>query len=1351
MSTSIFSVSLSPVPVPDSYQVSAGGQFQLIVTDALTNSPGVLENDEAVPGGNGFSLEVTGVGASPDSIQTDMTLTSLYGQWTVQSDGGLTYVASGLASKKLASGQTAGDVLYYREINDLDESAVGQVTMTVHGMYDPLEVVFSSSVSYWFDEDTWLQQNQSFPLLLPFPSATVTFIDNNAVAQVTTYYNIVSNLLPEDLAVYDEYATIFEKFQSTVTQLSISEIDFGFLRPGDRITVQFYSTITDGTTTLTSPVSELIIDGVEHPIFLNPDTATVVEGHVLEVSGAGSVLDNDVDPDSQGAMTVLSMSSTLQNTVGVLPDGSLATIAGQYGTLTFDCKGNYGYVPFPEYRYSRDRLTDVFQYSAINEVVDAGWGELTIEILPDPEIKFLIPMQTDVFFLDEGLAVIGGAAPVENGPYEKTILGSFSIESFSEGSPQIGIFYEGFSISSQENQSIFFDAVIWATFVTPFVELIEQTESADGVWTTRYVVGLNTQTSLTNFQSMSDGDEITLSYVITGTDQQPYIGTQAIQVLILGENDAPTLTADHDLVYVGHSAVGVSGSVSGLLFNDYDVDVNDSFRIGAIGFGETVVSFTSQNPSPFESLMLEGAYGWLTVYAAGDYTYTANKAAAQLIEPVSDTVDPTYEIFTYQVVDEAGASAEQQLIIQVLGPNDKPTAIDDAFTVYLDLVDMSEPVYKLFDNDLDVDPSRLRLTGTTNFPGNFLQINEQGHVYFQGSALDYLKSGEPLYLSFDYSVGNGVTGSDTGEVFIQIFGKNEPPHGHDDVYFYENDEGSVLDISVSDGLIFRVHVSNETADSDVDGDSLIITGISDTPLDSGAPVTWVMMDNGEASLTLSGGISLIVQSDGSFVMDAPDGYMGTVEFGYLLSDGLDLYGAKATVMVGGPGSLDGHLMINEISMQNGAVVRNVYTDNGDAPNRILVGAASIELLNTSDEAIGAAALATLTLEIVGPDGSLTTISLGELTGLTMDASGEALNQIAIPAGGILMLYEPGALGLGTWAVYGPNKSFVAGASGSYAGQAWPMGSTTEDALAVNLVQGGTSIDFFAANGADTEGLTGIIGLGDSAQGEQGMAGVPWAGDHLGLLSEEQYDGTLSGEADTVFGRTNFTDTDSELDWSHYVFLARTVGDTNTKLYRGAALFVANPEDPTENLNPNQDQSSSEGQDKQTGSGSLVGGSGHDVLMGQEEDDDLFGDELDDWLHGGAGNDSLEGGSGGDWLQGGAGTDQLSGGSGADVFVFAAVSDSPLGSGDMIEDFSLNEDRIDLSAVDADASLEGNQAFEWGSLVSGRSQAAAMTGKVVYWVENGMTVVQADVADDHLAPLELIISGVKALSAADFVM
>lgn len=107
-------------------------------------------------------------------------------------------------------------------------------------------------------------------------------------------------------------------------------------------------------------------------------------------------------------------------------------------------------------------------------------------------------------------------------------------------------------------------------------------------------------------------------------------------------------------------------------------------------------------------------------------------------------------------------------------------------------------------------------------------------------------------------------------------------------------------------------------------------------------------------------------------------------------------------------------------------------------------------------------------------------------------------------------------------------------------------------------------------------------------------------------------------------------------------------------------------------------------------------SGSDIINGSRYSDTLFGETGDDLIKGNHGNDVLKGGSGDDRLHGGEGKDILVGGSGLDVFDFTSLNDSGVSKriADVITDFTTGDDLIDLSQIDANPNLFGNQAFEF---------------------------------------------------------
>ncbi|WOI31311.1 calcium-binding protein [Sulfitobacter dubius] len=98
----------------------------------------------------------------------------------------------------------------------------------------------------------------------------------------------------------------------------------------------------------------------------------------------------------------------------------------------------------------------------------------------------------------------------------------------------------------------------------------------------------------------------------------------------------------------------------------------------------------------------------------------------------------------------------------------------------------------------------------------------------------------------------------------------------------------------------------------------------------------------------------------------------------------------------------------------------------------------------------------------------------------------------------------------------------------------------------------------------------------------------------------------------------------------------------------------------------------------------------------KENGDLSGQGGDDILEGGNGANRLSGGGGDDILIDGAGTDRLTGGAGRDTFML--VADDTL---DVITDFTVGEDRIDLSLISMVYGTErlSIQQQSWGALLT----------------------------------------------------
>jgi Ca2+-binding RTX toxin-like protein len=224
--------------------------------------------------------------------------------------------------------------------------------------------------------------------------------------------------------------------------------------------------------------------------------------------------------------------------------------------------------------------------------------------------------------------------------------------------------------------------------------------------------------------------------------------------------------------------------------------------------------------------------------------------------------------------------------------------------------------------------------------------------------------------------------------------------------------------------------------------------------------------------------------------------------------------------------------------------------------------------------------------------------------------------------------------------------------------------------------------------------------------------------------------------------------------------------------------------------------------------SLIGNGGRNILYGEGGADGLSGYGGDDILYGGAGKDVLTGGLGNDELRGGDGVDTASfnfndgtpvvadlasgtatgagndrlfsienlagttandrlagngganavdgfwgadvllGRGGADRFVYNSSYDSTRGLADRIVDFSRAEgDKIALTNVDANAQVNGNEAFQF----IGQAQFTG-AGQLRWYQSNGDTVVEANTTDAYAgAEMVFVLDPLVSLQATDFVL
>ena len=326
---------------------------------------------------------------------------------------------------------------------------------------------------------------------------------------------------------------------------------------------------------------------------------------------------------------------------------------------------------------------------------------------------------------------------------------------------------------------------------------------------------------------------------------------------------------------------------------------------------------------------------------------------------------------------------------------------------------------------------------------------------------------------------------------------------------------------------------------------------------------------------------------------------------------------------------------------------------------------------------------------------------------------------------------------------------------SFAGTAYVVyGSASGFASSLNLadldgtngfkIDGGAANDFGGISVASAGDLNGD-GLADLVVGAYGA-------DPNGEQSGSSYViyGMKPGSAVTRIG----TDADNNIFGGNFADLLKGLGGFDTLTGGGGA--------DTLNGGAQGDLLYGNG-----GADKLFGGAGNDILFGDAGNDSLFGGSSNDRLIGNAGADLLYGGSGKDVLNGGGGSDTLSGGmrndrliggkgqdflaggAGSDTFVFKSAAETAPGlHRDHITDFTPGgPDVIDLSHIDAQTGVSGNQAFDF----IGPAGFSGTKGELRAHNVGANSIVEGDTNGDGHADFSIQVDGVHNLDGGDFIL
>jgi hypothetical protein len=163
------------------------------------------------------------------------------------------------------------------------------------------------------------------------------------------------------------------------------------------------------------------------------------------------------------------------------------------------------------------------------------------------------------------------------------------------------------------------------------------------------------------------------------------------------------------------------------------------------------------------------------------------------------------DFFTYTVTDRFGASATATVHVTINPVDDPPAAVDDNLTVDEDSGATSIAVTA---NDSDVEGDQFVVSGVGSATKGSVSMGSD-----QASAIYTPGANATGTDTFTYTVTDSGGASATATVHVTIRGFNDPPVAVNDAATFEEDTGA--------------HTIAITAnDSDVDGDSLTVTSVS---------------------------------------------------------------------------------------------------------------------------------------------------------------------------------------------------------------------------------------------------------------------------------------------------------------------------------------------------------------------------------------------------------------------------------------------------------------------------------------------------------------------------------------------
>lgn len=859
-----------------------------------------------------------------------------------------------------------------------------------------------------------------------------------------------------------------------------------------------------------------------------------------------------------------------------------------------------------------------------------------------------------------------------------------------------------------------------------------------------------------------------ITFSVTDDDGNDAAGSNTLTVDVTAVNDSPVLTVT--------SPASVTEQVSTLILTGASVaDVDLDARNGGLGDYAGAVFSVNRNPAsdPVDDFeLIAGAnftidginlksggqiFGHINADSNGliSITFTSLETAA-----TSALVDEVIQSIRYFYTGDAppasvslavgfqdgspgggqGAGAAgldvELLTVNITGINDAPsgtvtdtTATEQVPVSLKGLITVSDPDAGTGLVSVDVtvpsggviaaDPGTsnvtitsvtggVRVRGTLAELADFFTTNATSTLTFTSNS-DNPPPSIPLNVSIN---DNNSTGTASAPGLVTNLSGTITITPVDDAPEAQPDEISAFENAIATGSLFDANTIEE--DFDPDGPALSISHVNGSSGNLGTPIV------------LQSGATVTVNADGTYSYDPngkytklTDSSSGAVNtsatldsFEYTLTGGNTVTVTVTVNGVAGPGDwLMGDGTGNTITGTpevDTFVVSQGGNDNvtGLASNDIFYFGGAL----TADDSID------------GGSGADTVVLQGDYSGgLTLDGSAADIENISMLAGSNTFFGDPGT-NLYDYDITTADSNFAAGlqirinGSALLAGEDLTFDGSAETDAKFVIYGGRGADDLTGGDGNDIFFFAeaGRFAPGDTVDGGDGYDGLFLRGNYTIDFTQAGYAGalsgienlTVSGAADERYARGGGAEFDYSITWD---------GDL---LGAGQTLTVnASTLEFEESL----------------------------AFNGADETNGNFR------LFGGAGNDVLTGGGGADLIFGGLRGDTLTGGGGNDTFRYDNVAESNSTERDGIQDFN-SGDLIDLSRIDANTTIEGDQAFSFVGSAAFSNTAGELRFENIS-MGGPIWLVQGDIDGNGVSDFEvvLVINPADPITAGDFLL